>query len=86
MEANKWKERHHREKSRVGAHKLAGKPIHGHLPAIQRARKVSQKAENDSGDVVSTLRYPATNFRHNSARKATGSSVGFTGFSSLKCA
>ena len=31
-------------------------------------------------------RYPATNFRHNSARKATGSSVGFTGFSSLKCA
>ena len=38
MEANKWKEHQHREKSRADAHKLAGNPIHGHLPTIQRAR------------------------------------------------
>jgi hypothetical protein len=40
----------------------------GHFPAIQRVRSTSQLADNYSGDVVSTLRYPATNFRHNSAR------------------
>ena len=51
----------------------------GHFPAIQRVRSTSQLADNYSGDVVSTLRYPATNFRHILRGTTTFSSVVFIG-------